>query len=199
MKTFHKRLALGLATGALVLALPFAANAQSIGGNDNGGLGASVGGVSAGIGGNGNGGLGVSANVGNAVGADVSVGGSESVADVDANVGGTGGVNADATVSANNGVNADANVGVGNLNAEVDANVGDDTGIAAALGFTNNDDDDTTPPSGIDPETTAAIGNLSDAELAAYKKKCIDVLRSPQRFESDLVDLCKLVREAASR
>ncbi|TDH38901.1 hypothetical protein E2A64_07350 [Pseudohoeflea suaedae] len=199
MRTFTQRLAIGLAAGSLVLALPSLANAQSIGGNNNGGIGVSVGGVSAGIGGNGSGGIGAGASVGGAASASASVGGSDSVADVDANVGGAGGVNADATVDANNGVNADVDVGVGNLNAEADASVGQNTGIAAALGFTSNDNDDTTPPSGIDPDATAAIGKLSDAQLADYKRKCIDVLRSPQRFERDLVDLCKLVRVAASR
>lgn len=232
MTTISKRLAIGLSAGALALALPLSSHAQ------DGGIGVSVGGISAGIGGNGRGGLGVGASVGGVGGVGASVGGTGGNTgsrgglnadvdaglggangingDVSASIGGSGGTSADADVSAggNRGANLgaslrisgptdlDATVGanLGDLNADVDANAGDGIGLAAALGFTGNDDDATDPGTpGIDPDPVGSVSGMSDEKLAAYKKKCIDILRSPARYESDLVDLCKLVREAAAR
>ncbi|MAY60980.1 MAG: hypothetical protein CML29_02110 [Rhizobiales bacterium] len=230
MTNINKKLMIGLAAGALAVAMPLSASAQSlgigstdsggvgasVGGNGSGGLGASVGlggagSVDASVGGTGTGGLGADAgaNVGGTGGVDAgataSIGGSDGTsADVDASVGGTGGTgntNLGASLRTSGPTDLDANVdaNVGDLNADADVNIGDDTGIAAALGFTSDDDAAEPGTPGIDPGITSSVSNMSAEELAAYKKKCIDVLRSPASFESDLVDLCKLVREAAAR
>ncbi|OCW55829.1 hypothetical protein [Hoeflea olei] len=188
MKDFRTKIVIGLAAGAFAFAVPLATHAQQAGG------------VS--VGGNGTGGLGVSADVGG-VDASASIGGG-SVADVDASVGGADGANASASVGANGepAANVDANIGA--VTGDVDINAGNEPGIAAALGFTGDDDTAgaATPGTGtpgIDPGMTGAISSMSDAEVAAYKKKCVNILRAPASFDSDLVDLCRLVREAAAR
>lgn len=38
------------------------------------------------------------------------------------------------------------------------------------------------------------LGDMSRGEVVAYKKRCVNVLRSPQRYESDIVSLCRLVK-----
>ena len=228
MKNFRNKMVIGLAAGAFALALPLAAQAQqaggvsvggvSVGGNGSGGLGVSadVGGVGASASIGGDSAADVDASVGGANGANASASvGGGSTADVDAGIGGAGGANASASVGAGGAPGASVDANVGNVTGDVDVTTGSNTGIAAALGFTSDEDDSAAPATpgtgtpgtaapgtatpGLDPSMTSAIGELSDAELAAYKKKCVTILRSPAGFESDLVDLCKLVREAASR
>ena len=188
----------------------------SVGRSDSGGLGASVGlggagSVDASVGGNRTGGLGadVGANLGGSGGVDAgttaSIGGSDGTsADVDVSIGRTGrtgNTNLGVSLRASGPTDLDANVdaNVGDLNADADVNVGDDTGIAAALGFSGNDDATEPGTPGSAPGITRSVNNMSAEKIAAYKKKCIDVLRAPARFDRDLVDLCKLVREAAAR
>ena len=38
------------------------------------------------------------------------------------------------------------------------------------------------------------LGGMSRGEVVAYKKRCVSVLRSPQRYESDIVSLCRLIK-----
>ena len=38
------------------------------------------------------------------------------------------------------------------------------------------------------------LGGMSRGEVVAYKKRCVNVLRSPQRYESDIVSLCRLIK-----
>ena len=38
------------------------------------------------------------------------------------------------------------------------------------------------------------LGGMSRGEVVAYKKRCSSVLRSPQRYESDIVSLCRLIK-----
>ena len=38
------------------------------------------------------------------------------------------------------------------------------------------------------------VGRMSDPEVVAYKKRCVNVLQSPQRYESDIVSLCRLIK-----
>jgi hypothetical protein len=40
----------------------------------------------------------------------------------------------------------------------------------------------------------AGLGGMSRGEVVAYKKRCVSVLRSPQRYESDIVSLCRLIK-----
>jgi hypothetical protein len=52
------------------------------------------------------------------------------------------------------------------------------------------------------PDTNAAnakranriVGGMSDREVVAYKKRCVNVLQSPQRYDSDIVSLCRLIK-----
>ena len=47
---------------------------------------------------------------------------------------------------------------------------------------------------GINP---GVIGGMSQAQVAAYVKRCKMVLSNPMAFESDLRELCKLLRTAS--
>jgi hypothetical protein len=38
------------------------------------------------------------------------------------------------------------------------------------------------------------VAGMSDREVVAYKKRCVNVLRSPQRYESDIISLCRLIK-----
>lgn len=38
------------------------------------------------------------------------------------------------------------------------------------------------------------VSGMSDRDVVTYKKRCINVLRSPQRYESDIVSLCRLIK-----
>jgi hypothetical protein len=38
------------------------------------------------------------------------------------------------------------------------------------------------------------LGGMSRGEVIAYKKRCVNVLSSPQRYESDIVSLCRLIK-----
>jgi hypothetical protein len=38
------------------------------------------------------------------------------------------------------------------------------------------------------------VAGLSNREVVTYKKRCVNVLRSPQRYESDIVSLCRLIK-----
>jgi hypothetical protein len=55
-------------------------------------------------------------------------------------------------------------------------------------------------PAGSVPDTSAAnrvsqiVGGMSDREVITYKKRCVNVLQSPQRYDSDIVSLCRLIK-----
>jgi hypothetical protein len=57
-------------------------------------------------------------------------------------------------------------------------------------------------PSGSNPSGSRGLGGanglggMSRGEVVAYKKRCMSVLRSPQRYESDIVSLCRLIKRA---
>ncbi|MEP7173304.1 MAG: hypothetical protein ABI705_07430 [Aestuariivirga sp.] len=38
------------------------------------------------------------------------------------------------------------------------------------------------------------LGGMSRGEVVAYKKRCVSVLSSPQRYESGIVSLCRLIK-----
>jgi hypothetical protein len=40
---------------------------------------------------------------------------------------------------------------------------------------------------------------MSNAELTAYKRRCVDVIASESRYDANLVALCRLVEQTASR
>jgi len=46
------------------------------------------------------------------------------------------------------------------------------------------------PPSGRLPSIAA---NLSNSEAIVYKKRCSSVMRNPQAYENDIVQICKLI------
>jgi len=52
--------------------------------------------------------------------------------------------------------------------------------------------DDAGPGPGDIPD---AIGNLSDNERAVMKKRCIDVLNTPKRYDAGLYQLCRLLAQ----
>lgn len=50
------------------------------------------------------------------------------------------------------------------------------------------------PDSGAPNGANQILAGMSDREVVAYKKRCVNVLRSPQRYESDIVSLCRLIK-----
>jgi len=50
------------------------------------------------------------------------------------------------------------------------------------------------PDSSLPNGANQIVANMSDREVVTYKKRCVNVLRSPQRYESDIVSLCRLLK-----
>ncbi len=224
MSRKYRTVLANLACGVVVLSMSMPAAAidlggVSIGGNDRGGVSASVGGVSASVGtSNGvsadvNAGLGsTSANVGASVG-----GGSVAGINADANVGGAVGARSNTTVGGGGGSlfgsNTTASIGGDSgLNAGVNANVGNG-GLGTRLRLRLGADDS---PGAGGPGVGGpgnggggiggggslghrAISGMSDQQIAIYRKRCVNILRNPNAWEYDLVQLCKLLRQAAAR
>ncbi|MEQ9245146.1 MAG: hypothetical protein RLO21_04090, partial [Nitratireductor sp.] len=44
-----------------------------------------------------------------------------------------------------------------------------------------------------------SLSGLSDQQLAVYRKRCVNILRDPNAWDYDLVQLCKFLRQAAAR
>ncbi|MCR4267788.1 hypothetical protein [Nitratireductor sp. ZSWI3] len=213
----------GMACGAFALfvAAPAAAfdlGGVSVGGNDSGGLSASVGGISASVGTN----DGVSADV-NADfgGANANVGASalsgSSLANVDANasVGGSNGLNASssttvggggnlidsdttASLGGSGGLNASvgATVGSGGVNANVDLGVG---GSTTSPGTGNPGTGNGRGIFGGGKNGLRAASSLSNQQIAVFRKRCVSILRDPNAWDYDLVQMCKALRQAAAR
>lgn len=134
-------------------------------------VGASLGGASVGasVGGGDNGGLGASASA--------SVGGDSGVsAGVSAGIGGGGGVNAgvNASVGGSGGVGANVGVSLGGG--------GSGTGGGSGIG------------DGVEGVATAYNG-MSRAEQVRIRKTCRRVLGNRGGFDSDLVMLCRLLKQ----
>ncbi|WP_406871358.1 hypothetical protein WHT83_12690 [Aminobacter sp. P9b] len=205
-----------LAGGVVLAALSLPATALEIG-SRSGGLGVSVDskGIGATVGGSG----GVNADVGlgsggskGLAGADVSasVGGSRGInANVGANVGGNKGLvdaKANATVGGSSGLNANlgANVGGSGSLAKVSTNVGLGGNTLLDLGV-NVGGPGIAGPSGpggpggpgVPGVNPGVVNGMSAGQIAAYVKRCKMVLSNPMAFESDLRELCKLLRTAS--
>jgi hypothetical protein len=50
------------------------------------------------------------------------------------------------------------------------------------------------PGSSVPNGAKQIVGGMSDREVVTYKKRCVSVLQSPQRYESDIVSLCRLIK-----
>ena len=65
-------------------------------------------------------------------------------------------------------------------------------GVGAGCGGTSitigNDDDNGGGGGG------GGLGGMSRGEVVAYKKRCVNVLSSPQKYESDIVSICRLIK-----
>ena len=44
-----------------------------------------------------------------------------------------------------------------------------------------------------------AVSGLSNQQIAVYRKRCISILRDPNAWDYDLVQMCKALRQAAAR
>jgi hypothetical protein len=186
MTSISKAIAKTLAGGIVFAALCAPASALDIGNRSNG-LGASVdsGGIGATVGGSGgvNADISTGANgssgLGN-VGGGVTVGGSNGLtANLGANPTGTSGV---------------ASIGLGgNTIADLGINI-DTSSILAPGGPAAPGGPGGPGGPGINP---GVIGGMSQAQVAAYVKSCKMVLSNPIAFESDLRELCKLLRTAS--
>lgn len=202
-----------LAGGVVLAALSLPATALEIG-SRSGGLGVSVdsNGIGATVGGSG----GVNADVGlgsggskGLAGADVSasVGGSRGInADVGANVGSSKGLvdaRGNATVGGSSGLNANlgANVGGNGSLAKVSTNVGLGGNRLLDLGVNVGGPGIAGPGGpggpGVPGVNPGVIKGMSAGQIAAYVKRCKMVLSNPMAFESDLRELCKLLRTAS--
>jgi hypothetical protein len=180
-----KTLAKTLAGGVLLIALCGPSLALDLGNRSNGlGVSADTGGVGATVGGSGgiNADISTGANgtsgLGNASG-NVTVGGSNGLtANLGANPTGTSGL---------------ANIGLGgNTVADVGLNINTSSiltpGGPGAPGGPGN------PGVAINP---GVISSMSASQIATYAKRCKMVLSNPMGFESDLRELCKLLRTAS--
>ena len=49
---------------------------------------------------------------------------------------------------------------------------------------------DATPPNA----TNQTVADMSDREIVAYKMRCASVLKSPQKYEDDIVSICRLIK-----
>ena len=50
------------------------------------------------------------------------------------------------------------------------------------------------PGAGVPNATDRVVADLSDREVVAYKKRCVSVLKSPQKYEDDIVSICRLIK-----
>ena len=50
------------------------------------------------------------------------------------------------------------------------------------------------PENSLPNGASQIVAGMSDREVITYKKRCVNVLRSPQRYESDIVSLCRLIK-----
>jgi hypothetical protein len=54
--------------------------------------------------------------------------------------------------------------------------------------------DGSVPDGSVPNGAKQIVGDMSDREVVTYKKRCVNVLQSPQRYESDIVNLCRLIK-----
>ena len=52
----------------------------------------------------------------------------------------------------------------------------------------------TAPVAGLPNGASRIVAGMSGRETVAYKKRCVNVLQSPQRYKSDIVSLCRLIK-----
>jgi hypothetical protein len=58
----------------------------------------------------------------------------------------------------------------------------------------NSAPDSSVPDNSLPNGVKHIVGSMSDREVVTYKKRCVNVLQSPQRYESDIVSLCRLIK-----
>jgi hypothetical protein len=174
----------------------------SIGGSNgvNAGAGASIGGrngVNAGAGANIGGRNGVTAGLG------ASIGGRNGVnAGAGANVGGSNGIVAGGGATIGSGVKAGAKVKIGD-----GVGVGVNVAIGGGSLLTDPDQDHPKVDDGVKTSslqnssknvrsaaTRHMLADLSDKDLAKYKKRCVDILSNSGSYDGDLVSLCRAIR-----
>ena len=54
--------------------------------------------------------------------------------------------------------------------------------------------DGSVPDSNLPDRARQNVTDLSDREVVAYKKRCVSVLKSPQKYEDDIVSICRLIK-----
>lgn len=54
--------------------------------------------------------------------------------------------------------------------------------------------DSSVPGSNLPNRARQNVADLSDREVVAYKKRCVNVLKSPQKYEHDIVSICRLIK-----
>lgn len=215
MNLLQKRVVLYLAGTALafLVAVPATAvdlNGISIGNGDRA-LEVSAGGISASIG-TGNGlDANVSADLGAVdAGVNANLGGNGKVAGVDArasvgdaasarsqtSIGGSNLIDSTTTASVGgrNGLSAGAGVSVGDkgVNGKVELGLGNPVKGGTGNGGAGNG-------GGGNGVAQRAVRNLSSEQIAVFRKRCIGILSSPAAWDRDIVQMCRLLSQAASR
>ena len=110
----------------------------------------------------------------------------------DVRIGGLNGTDGTGT-AAIGGSGGAANVTIGGLNGTGGLGLG---GIGT--GGLNNPTTNPTNPGGPSINIpSSVIANMSDAELARYKKRCLQILGESGGFDIDLVALCKMLQTAS--
>jgi hypothetical protein len=134
---------------------------------------------------------------------DVEIGGIEaSVGTSGGGVGASvsaGGVSAGASVG---GTGVNASVSAAGTSASVGASVGPSTNVGVSVGTTpSKPSTPTTPTANAGPKRNGVVpkslAGMSRKEIAAYKKRCVDVLAHPSRYDRSLRQLCQLIRTAS--
>jgi hypothetical protein len=74
---------------------------------------------------------------------------------------------------------------------------GINAGVGVGIGTPTSPVDPNNPNNPNVPGLPTVVANMSPAELAATKKRCLQVRSNSSSFESDLVALCKLVQTAS--
>lgn len=184
----------GLASGALILTVTTGAWAIDV----------SVGGLSGSV--EADSGVDASASFGDTVSAtsNTSVGGNDGL--VDSSTGASQGDNGGFSASVGNG-GVNTNVSSGDLNASI----GTGNKTIPGLGTPGNNPGGNgqggifgSAAGGRNGATNNSIGrralnNLSDQQIAVYRKRCVSILRDPNAWDYALVQMCKALRQAAAR
>jgi hypothetical protein len=99
-----------------------------------------------------------------------------------------GGAAGGAANSAGNAVGS-ASRSVGNTVGGVANAVGNTVnGVTGTIGNTVNG------VTGTANSPRTIVAQLTNRELVLYKKRCANILRSPQNYDSDMVSICKLIK-----